>query len=42
MTNPLENLAAAVAVVLIVIASWTPLINVPPAQATVVTSPELA
>lgn len=42
MTNALQNLAAAVAAVLIVAATWAPVITVPPAQADTLVAPALA
>ncbi len=42
MTHVLQNAAAAIAAVLIVAATWTPVITVPPAQAETIVAPVLA
>lgn len=42
MTRFVEQSAAAVAAILIVVASWTPVVTVPPAQAATFATPILA
>jgi hypothetical protein len=42
MTRYTTNLAAAVAAIFIVVATWTPVVTVPPAHATTLVTPILA
>ena len=42
MTRYANNVAAAVAAILIVVATWTPVVTVPPAQAATLVAPVLA